>query len=143
MTYDELKEKLNDLYDAKYRMKQLEEQIAEARASIDGVGAFKFDSVAVQGGTREPVQQKYVEHMERLIANYNRLRESMANEVGLTEEYLSCMDRLKPLEQSILTDRYINCMSWREIQTKYHYAEDRPYKIINKAIKKLLKTKNE
>ena len=144
MTYEELKEKLKQLRDTKRRIRQLDAQIAEAKATIDGVGAFRFDSVAVQGGKREPVQQKYVERMERLLSNYNKLREDMANEVGTTEEYLSHMGEgeLTPIEQSILTDRYINCKSWREIQAEYHYENRQPYDIVKNAIKKLLEIKS-
>lgn len=144
MTYDELKSKLKQLRDTKHRIKQLDAQIAEARATIDGVGAFRFDSVAVQGGQSEPIQQKYVERMERLLSNYNKLRTDMANEVGAIEEYLSHMGecKLTPIEQSILTDRYINCKSWRDIQVEYHYEDRQPYDIAKNAIKKLLNIKS-
>lgn len=138
MTFKELKSKLEQFRGTKRRMKQLEEQISETRAMMDGVGTFRFDSVAVQGGQREPVQQRYIEHMERLLAVYKSLHNSVEEEVNFLENFLAeRMQELTPLEQSMITDRYINGKSWRVIQGEYSYEQRQPFRIVNGALKKI------
>ena len=134
MTFEELKNKLEHLRHTKRRLKQQESLIAEERIMMDGVSSFRFDSVAVQGGKKETVQERYVEHMERLLADYQEIM----SEVFLLEDFLSAhMADLTPLEQSMLTDRYINGMSWRKIQETFGYEEAQPYRIVSGALKKI------
>lgn len=134
MTYGELKKKLEELRGKKRRLKQLEMQIAEEKASIDGIQAVNYESVAVQGGTSNPIQQRYIEHMERLCADRNKV----LDEVFALEDFLAeHMKDLSPIEQSMLIDRYMNGKSWRKIQEEYGYEEAQPYRIVGGAIKKI------
>ena len=134
MTYAELKKKLEELRSKKRRLRQLEMQIAEEKASIDGVQAVNYESSAVKGGTSNPIQQRYIEHMERLCADRNRVM----SEVFELEDFLADhMKDLDPLEQNMLIDRYMNGKSWRKIQEEYGYEEAQPYRIVGGAIKKI------
>lgn len=134
MTYGELKKKLEELRSKKRRLRQLEMQIAEEQASIDGVQALNYENSAVQGGTSNPVQQRYIEHMERLCADRNKV----LDEVFALEDFLrDHMEDLSPIEQSMIIDRYMNGKSWRKIQEEYGYEEAQPYRIVGGAIKKI------
>lgn len=134
MTYDELKAKLEQLRHAKRRLKQQEKIIQEERAMIDGVSSFRFDSVSVSGGKKTPVQEKYVEHMEKLLEDYERIMEEV---FGFEDFLAEHMDELSPLEQSMITERYINGTSWRKIQQEYGYEQRQPFRILNGALKKI------
>ena len=117
MTYGDLKKKLEELRGKKRRLKQLEMQIAEEQASIDGIQAVNYESASVQGGTKNPIQQRYIEHMERLRADRNKV----LDEVFALEDFLAAhMKELDEMEQNMLTDRYMNGMSLRKIQEEYH-----------------------
>ncbi len=134
MTYGELKKKLEELRSKKRRLRQLEMQIAEEQASIDGVQALNYENSAVQGGTSNPVQQRYIEHMERLCADRNRV---MAELFELEDLLSDHMKDLESIEQNMLIDRYMNGKSWRKIQEEYGYEEAQPYRIVGGAIKKI------
>lgn len=134
MTFEELKEKLENLRHAKRRLKQQEALITEEREMMDGLGSFRFDSVSVQGGEKQPVQQKFVEHMERLLAEYEKIME----EVFELEDFLAeHMVELSSLEQSMITERYINGTSWKKIQEKFGYEQRQPFRILDSALKKI------
>ena len=134
MTYGELKKKLEELRGKKRRLKQLEMQIAEEKASIDGVQAVNYERASVQGGTSSPIQQRYIEHMERLCADRNKV----LDEVFALEDFLADhMEDLEEVERNMLTDRYMNGKSWRKIQEEYGYEEAQPYRIVGGAIKKI------
>ncbi len=134
MTYSELKKKLEELRGKKRRLKQVEMQIAEEKASIDGVQAVNYEGVAVQGGTSNPIQQRYIEHMERLCADRNRVMSELFDLEDLLSDH---MKDLNAMEQNMLTDRYMNGKSWRKIQEEYGYEEAQPYRIVGGAIKKI------
>lgn len=134
MTYGELKKKLEELRGKKRRLRQIEMQIAEEKASIDGVQALNYENSAVQGGTSNPIQLRYIEHMERLCADRNKV----LDEVFTLEDFLAeHLKELSPIEQSMLLDRYMNGKSWRKIQEEYGYEEAQPYRIVGAAIKKI------
>ena len=141
MTYGELKNKLEELRGKKRRLKQLEMQIAEEQASLDGIKAVNYESQSVQGGTSNTVQLRYIEHMERLCAD----RKQVLEDVFALEDFVAeHIKDLSSLEQSMLIDRYMNGKSWRKIQEEYGYEEAQPYRIVGTAIKKIcLKTKDD
>lgn len=134
MTYEELKAKLEQLRHAKRRLKQQEQIINEERAMMDGLSSFRFDSVSVSGGQKTPVQEKYVEHMEKLLEDYERIMEEV---FGFEDFLADHMEDLSPLEQSMITERYINGTSWRKIQERFGYEEAQPYRIVSGALKKM------
>ncbi|MBO6263846.1 MAG: hypothetical protein J6N93_06235 [Clostridia bacterium] len=55
------------------------------------------------------------------------------------DELSSSLDRLTPLEQSMLIDRYIYGWSRRRIMSEYGYEKREPSRICNRAINKISK----
>ncbi len=134
MTYGELKKKLEELRGKKRRLRQIEMQIAEEQASIDGVQALNYENSVVQGGTSNPIQLRYIEHMERLCADRNRVMAELFELEDLLSDHMKDLDSI---EQNMLMDRYMNGKSWRKIQEEYGYEEAQPYRIVGGAIKKI------
>lgn len=136
MTYDETKMLLDEIKHKKTLLRTVKRQIEEARSQIDCLRAQDYGGIAVQGGRKEAVAERFVEHMERLEKRY----ESLMNEAFRCEDMLSdALPKLTDIEQAIIIERYIHGKSWRKIQQEFNYAERQPYRIADSAIKKISK----
>lgn len=133
MTYEAMKRTLDGLKQKKSLLRSLQRQIEEAREQIDCLSGAG-DGVPVQGGIKEPVAERFVEHLERLEKRY----EAVLAEVFEIEDYISeHLPALSEIEQAIIIDRYMSGKSWRRIQQDHHYEERQPYRIVERAIQKL------
>lgn len=134
MTIDDLKKKLRELQSKKRLARSIQAQIAQRREEIDCLSAMSYDKVAVQGGQPIPAAEKFVEYIERLEKRY----EAVISEVFQIEDFISeNLVFLSPIEQTIIIERYMSGKSWRKIQAELHYEERQPYKIAERAIKKM------
>lgn len=134
MTYDEMRTILAGLKQKKRLMRSAQRQIEEAREQIDCLNGRDYGGAAVQGGIKEPAAERFVEHLERLEKRY----ETLKAEVFAAEDYISeHLPALSEIEQAIIIDRYMGNKSWRRIQQEYHYEDRQPYRIAERAIKKL------
>lgn len=134
-----LKAKLEKIRSLKKLLKSLERQIADEKQSISLCGQ-DYTQTPIMGGIKTPIQERYVIRLDEL----NRRYESVMNEVfELEDELSSSLDRLTPLEQSMLIDRYINGWSWRRIMDNYGYEEAQSYRLHNKALNNFAKLKDD
>lgn len=134
MTYDEMKKMLDEMKHKKSLLRAVQRQIQEAREQIDCLHAQDYGVIAVQGGVKEPAAERFVEHLERLEKRY----ESLKTEAFRLEDYISeHLSELSAVEQTIIVERYIHGKSWRKIQEALHYEERQPYRIGERAVKKL------
>ena len=134
MTYEEMKKMLDEMKHKKSLLRTVQRQIQETREQIDCLRAQDYGVIAVQGGVKEPAAERFVEHIERLEKRY----ESLLSEVFEAEDYISVhMSELSAIEQTIIIERYIHGKSWRKIQEEHHYEERQPYRIAERATKKL------
>lgn len=136
MTYEETKAMLDGLKQKKRLMRSVQQQIQETREQIDCLKAQNYGGTAVQGGEKEPIAERFVEHMERLEKRYAELM----SEVFEAEDYISeHLSDLTEIEQAIIIDRYMTGKSWRKIQQEHHYSERRIFDYRESAILKLSK----
>lgn len=133
MTYSEAKECLKELRTLKRLIKVKLAQIEEERKQIS-ITAVDYSKERISGGESVPAQQKYAEHMERLHKDYERLLERMQKTEDMISEHMST---LSPIEQMIVTERYIHGKSWRQIERECNYSIDSVYRIHGLAIKKM------
>lgn len=134
MTYEEMKKMLDEMKHKKSLLRTVQRQIQETREQIDCLRAQDYGVIAVQGGIKEPAAERFVEHIERLEKRY----ESLLSEVFAAEDYISeHLPNLSAIEQTIIIERYIHGKSWRKIQEEHHYEERQPYRIAERATKKL------
>ena len=134
MTYEEMKKMLDEMKHKKSLLRTVQRQIQETREQIDCLRAQDYGVIAVQGGVKEPAAERFVEHIERLEKRY----EALLSEVFEAEDYISeHLPQLSAIEQTIIIERYIHGKSWRKIQEEHHYEERQPYRIAERATKKL------
>ena len=135
MTYDEAKKSLKELLHLKKLLRVKERQIAEERKQIS-VAAVDYSKERT-GSEAVPLQQRFVERVEKLEAEYIKLFERMCAVEDMIADKLPV---LTALEQSIIIDRYMNGKSWSELETEYSYSIDSVYRIHSNAIHKIAQT---
>ena len=134
MTYDEMKNTLDELKYKKRLLRSLQRQITEAREQIDCLSGVNYEQAAVSGGQSMPAAERFIEHIDRL----ERRCEKLMREVFTIEDYIAeHLSSLSEIEQAIIIDRYMCGKSWSVIQREHSYGEANPYRIAAKAIKKL------
>lgn len=132
-----VKKQLEEIRAKKRLLKSLERQMEETRYSI-GITGIDYGKISTQGGIKTSAQERFALLMDKLEQKYLKVAEDIFT---AENALLSELSNLSAVEQSILTDRYINGCSWTTIQTKYYYGERQPYRICAKAFEKLAKIK--
>ena len=136
MTYEETKSLLKNLSEGKKLLRVIQRQIEEAKAQAMLIPALSYEKERVKGGESTPVQQRYIEHLELLEKRFSAALDKVCQAEDMIADNLQA---LTPIEQTIIIERYMHGKSWKEIERDYHYSEKHPFKIHNKALKKLCK----
>ncbi|MBP5413659.1 MAG: hypothetical protein ILN61_00205 [Lachnospiraceae bacterium] len=110
-----------------------ERRKAEIISQLSGIG--KYDSEFVPANTGEnSTETKNIEY-SLLCEKIDKLITEISVENMHTTMVL---DNIKnPTMHSMMYDRYINRMSWGQIQNKYHYAQRQPYRIVHDGLIKI------
>ena len=133
-----VKKALEEIRAKKRLLESIKRQMDEARYSI-GITAIDYGKPSIKGGIKVSAQERYAILMDKLEHRYYEI----AEEVFTAENALaSDMCVLLPVEQAILTDRFINGKTWYEIQKIYHYCERQTRRIADKSYEKLAKIKD-
>lgn len=107
-----------------------EKRKADIISQLSGIGRYNADFIPANTGengteTKNIEYSLLCEKIEKLI-----------NEIS--EENIRTLETIQKLPdakmRSMLYDRYINRLSWNQIQSKYNYAERQPYRIIHKGL---------
>ena len=128
MTYNDAKDKFKALKGLKRLVRAKARQIQEEREQI-GITAVDYSKERVSGGTATSMQQRYVERIEKLEAEYDRLLERMCD---LEDSIAEALDELSDLEHAIIVEKYMCDKPWREIEREYHYSERHMRRMISK-----------
>lgn len=134
MTYHETKKYLETLSDKKKILASYQSQLIQRKQEIDGLRSVK--EIKVAGGQNIPAAETYVENINFLEEQIAKLQKEIFN---TEDDFDRLAENLSPVERMILRERYIRKRSWRQIQSDTYYGESQPYKILQKAIKKLSK----
>ncbi len=134
MTYHETKKYLETLSDKKKILASYQSQLIQRKQEIDGLRSVK--EIKVAGGQNIPAAETYVENINFLEEQIAKLQKEIFN---TEDDFDRLAENLSPVERVILRERYIRKRSWRQIQSDTYYGESQPYKILQKAIKKLSK----
>ena len=130
-----VKKALEEIRAKKRLLESIKRQMDEARYSI-GITAIDYGKPSIKGGIKVSAQERYALLMDKLEQRYY----AIAEEVFTAENTLASeMCVLLPVEQAILTDRFINGYSWNKIQSQYYYVDRQLYRIYNRALEKLAK----
>lgn len=134
MTYHETKKYLETLSDKKKILASYQSQLIQRKQEIDGLRSVK--EIKVAGGQNIPAAETYVENINFLEEQIAKLQKEIFN---TEDDFDRLAENLSPVERMIVRERYIRKRSWRQIQSDTYYGESQPYKILQKAIKKLSK----
>lgn len=134
MTYHETKKYLETLSDKKKILASYQSQLIQRKQEIDGLRSVK--GIKVAGGQNVPAAETYVENVNFLEEQIVKLQKEIFN---TEDDFDRLAENLSPVERMIVRERYIRKRSWRQIQSDTYYGESQPYKILQKAIKKLSK----
>lgn len=132
MTYHETKKYLKTLSDKKKILASYQSQLIQRKQEIDGLRSVK--EIKVAGGQNIPAAETYVENINFLEEQIAKLQKEIFN---TEDDFDRLAENLSPVERMIVRERYICKKSWRQIQSDTYYGESQPYKILQKAIKKL------
>lgn len=110
-----------------------ERRKAEIISQLSGIG--KYDSEFIPANTGEnSTETKNIEY-SLLCEKIDKLITEISVENMHTTMVL---DNIKnPTMHSMMYDRYINRMSWGQIQNKYHYSQRQPYRIVHDGLIKI------
>ena len=135
MTYSEAKQSLKELKSLKRLIKVKLTQIEEERKQIS-ITAVDYSKERISGGESVPLQQRFIEHIERLERDYEQLLDRMRETEDMLAEHLA---ELSPIEQAIIIERYMHGKSWRQIEREYDYSHSYVTSINRRAIKSMVK----
>lgn len=134
MTFFEIKKKLSEYKDLKKLLNSEQERIATLRSQIYNVKATDYSSERVSGTRESTYLESILDRIELLEKRADNLMQMLFETEDLIADN---MDNLSAIEQAMVIDRYMNGWSWKKIGEKYNYEESQPYKIINRAIRKM------
>lgn len=116
----------------------LEQERKAVWNDISTIKAIDYEKARVTGGTQSDIGKmleradercdRVDKEVVRAIEELNKLRER-AHELLLLCE--------NELQKGVLIDRYLRCLRWDAIGTKYHYSENQLYRIRNDACKSI------
>lgn len=102
-------------------------------SQLSGIGKYDADFIPTNTGENS-VETKNLEY-SMLCDKLDKLLDEISTENVKT---MQIIDKIKdPTSHNMLFDRYLNRMSWNQIQNKYHYAQRQPYRIINDGLAKV------
>ena len=107
-----------------------ERRKANIISSLSGIGHYDDTFIPTQTGENS-TETKNIEY-----ALMNQKIEKLIKEIAEENvKTIQVIDKIQnPTMHGMLFDKYINRMSWNQIQSKYHYAERQPYRIIHKGL---------
>lgn len=110
-----------------------EKRKADIISQLSGIGKYNAEFIPANTGENSTETKNIefsilCEKIEKLIYE-------------ISEENIRTLDTIQKLSdakmRSMLYDRYINRMSWGQIQNKYHYAQRQPYRIVHEGLVKI------
>lgn len=110
-----------------------ERRKGEIISQLSGIG--KYDDTFIPANTGEnSTETKNIEY-----SLLNEKIEKLIAEISVENMHTTMViDTIKDsTTHNMLYDRYINRMNWNQIQSKYHYAQRQPYRILHSGLSKI------
>lgn len=129
--YDEIVEdvisRLMNYYKIKTLLKKREEQLIVKQNQLYGVQGIKYDTI--QGGGGLSQDERVVALMIPKDYIEDKVKELRA-ELRLLDYILESVED----EKEMVNDRFINCMTFAELEHKYNYSRKQIKRIIKKSL---------
>lgn len=136
MTYEEVKNLLRQISENKKLLRIIQKRIEETREQAKFIPSLCYEKERVKGGDITPVQQRFIERIERLEEQFSAAFEMVCQGEDMIADN---MRNLTPTEQTIVIERYMHGKSWRRIEKEYNYTHDGCMSIHRRALKKISK----
>lgn len=110
-----------------------ERRKGEIISQLSGIGKYDDTFIPTQTGENS-TETKNIEY-----SLLNEKIEKLITEISVENMHTTMViDNIQDsTTHNILYDRYINRMSWNQIQSKYHYAPRQPYRILHSGLSKV------
>lgn len=120
-------------WDKEKQVESYERRKADIISMLSGIGKYDANFIPADTGTNS-VETKHLEY-SLISEKLERLLEEISLENVMTMEII---DKIKdPMMRSMLYDRYICRLSYKQLSEKYHYAERQPYRYMHKCLDKI------
>lgn len=141
MTFEEIKKILNEYKGLKRRLKSEGLRLAELRSMLTGMRATDYSRERISGGSKDNTYTENI--LDRISCLEERLNGLMSRIFEIEDIISDNMDNLTQTEQAMIIDRYMNGWNWAKICKNYNYADRQPYRIVENALKKMSKCKDD
>ena len=119
--YDDVKEFLSRYYYLSLKVESLKEELHCLELLADGTQGINYDEPRVQKSPS--LKAPFVKYIDKIFAKQQQIDEKVEELVKLREEIENVIASVdNPLIEIVLTYRYLNFFSWKEIANKLNYA---------------------
>lgn len=120
-------------WDKEKQVESYERRKADIISMLSGIGKYDANFIPANDGSNS-VETKHLEY-SIISEKLEHLLEEISLENVTTMEII---DQIKdPMMRSMLYDRYICRLSYKQLSEKYHYAERQPYRYMHKCLDKI------
>lgn len=131
-----VKEWLNRMYAAANAIEALERKRELVVCSMSGIG--KYDAKSFSGNNGENASETKLLEYSELCSMIDKKRDELSREDMVT---LKVIDSLKgknaEIEKAVLIDRYLNRLSWSQLEKNHNFERSRLTQFHNEALGKL------
>lgn len=121
---------LSRMWDKDNEIESYEQRKGDIISQLSGIGKYDDTFIPAQTGENS-VETKNIEY-----SLLNEKIEKLVHEIS--KENIRTLGTIEMVPdakmRSMLYDRYVNRMSWRQIGDKYHYAQRQPYHYMHKCL---------
>ena len=110
------------------------ERIKALKEDATGVGGMRYDNTPHERGEPLPRQQRYIEALEKLSAEYEQTAAELAE---LSAEVERAVRQLTPTLGELIRLRYIDGKKWEDINDEMHISSTTSKRIHHDALKRL------
>lgn len=139
MTYDEIKNLLEDVRKKKAQLVVIEAYMEEERDKMKGLSSLKYDNVSVVHSQMNGTEERMVKCLDR-YKKWEERHDKLFEEMCAEEDLLCIMMQiLSPTEYEILLNLYMKGLSIKKTAKLMHFEYDSIRQACYRAIKKMVK----
>ena len=131
-----VKEWLNRMYAVANAIEALERKRDLVICSMSGVG--KYDAKSFSGNTGENASETKLLEYSELCSMIDKKREELSREDLITLKVIDSLEgKNAEIEKAVLIDRYLNRLSWSQLEKNHNFERSRLTQFHNEALDKL------
>ena len=128
-----VKKSLEQFNQAKRRLRNLQNEL-EYWKNLGGMVKSPSLEPHLDGGQTEPYAEKRLQKIEQLTALING---AIDEALSLEDDFLAKIDKIDPLSQNLLMERYMTGKSMTKILREFNYSDRHIYRLYDSAFEKI------